>query len=162
MRVWCCDLPPAHSQQRCRSASDLWIIHVLISSQLLIMRVIPIIYSCVYNSQYHDPDLFLFVCFRFLPFVLLQHVEDTMVTSRLKWTVQTGDRATAAWTSSLAIRSGKVVVWNVFCRLSSFISVCIYQRYCVKQMPIMKSLTPPLIIFAHDPSFMIWCLQNTD
>lgn len=105
----------------------------------------------VINHAHHSYQLFMYIIlnimiqtfflfvFRFWPFVLLQHVEDTMVTSRLKWTVQTGNRATAASTSSLAIRSGKVVAWHVFCRWSSFISFCIHQRYCVKQMPKIKS-----------------------
>ena len=61
-------------------------------------------------------------CFhRFLPSVLLQHVEDTMVISRLKWTVQTDGRVTAASTSILAILSGKGIVLGV-CLLMSVVS----------------------------------------
>lgn len=51
---------------------------------------------------------------RFLPSVLLQHVEDTMVTSRLKWTVQTGGRITAASTLISGILSGKRIAYVVF------------------------------------------------
>lgn len=54
-----------------------------------------------------------FACFRFLPSALLQHVGDTMASSRLKWSVQTGGRATAASTSSLATPSGKVAAPNL-------------------------------------------------
>lgn len=76
------------------------------------MIISPVIYLCVYIIQYYEP---LTICFhRFLPSVLLQHVEDTMVISRLKWTVQTGGRVTAASTLSLAILSGKAVVCASF------------------------------------------------
>lgn len=66
--------------------------------------------------QYYDPFMTI-PCFyfcRFLPSVLLQHVEDTMVTSRLKWTVQTGGRVTSASTLILATPSGKAVVCGPF------------------------------------------------
>lgn len=51
---------------------------------------------------------------RFLPSVLLQHVEDTMVISRLKWTVQTGGRITAASTLISGILSGKRIAYVFF------------------------------------------------
>lgn len=68
---------------------------------------------CIHYAGSHSQNLYwikqmnellaegvLFFCFfgffshRFSPSVLLQHVEDTMVISRLKWTVQTGGRVT--------------------------------------------------------------------
>lgn len=58
--------------------------------------------------QYYDHFIYCF--HRFLPSVLLQHVEDTMVISRLKWTVQTDGRVTSASTLILDILSGKVIV----------------------------------------------------
>lgn len=55
------------------------------------------------TNYYH----FWFCFHRFLPSVLLQHVEDTMAISRLKWTVQTGRRVTTASASILVILLGK-------------------------------------------------------
>lgn len=51
--------------------------------------------SCLYSN-------------RFLPFVPLQHVGDTMDGCRLKWTVQTGGTATEASTLSLVTPLGNV------------------------------------------------------
>lgn len=66
--------------------------------------------KCLNNYQQMVNILWLHFCFpRFLPSVLLQHVEDTMGISRLKWTVQAGGRVTSASTLILDILSGKVV-----------------------------------------------------
>ena len=49
-----------------------------------------------------------FLLIRFLPFVPLQHVGDTVVSCRLKWTVWTEGRATSSSLFILPILSGKI------------------------------------------------------
>ena len=71
--------------------------------------------KCLNYYQQMVNILWLYFCFpRFLPSVLLQHVEDTMGISRLKWTVQAGGRVTSASTLILDILSGKVVDYVPF------------------------------------------------
>lgn len=111
--------PPSSSQ----SAALLVVFRPLNYSDFVFKPIInpnitsqAVVYIRVYVLQYYDPFMTIhcFCLCRFLPSVLLQHVEDTMVTSRLKWTVQTGGRVTSASTLILATPSGKAVVCGSF------------------------------------------------
>lgn len=62
---------------------------------------------------FHKLFFYLYID-RFLPFVHLPPVEDTMAISRLKWTVQPGYRTTSALILILDILSGKSGSENKF------------------------------------------------
>lgn len=93
-----------------------------------------------------------FVLSRYLPFVHLQHVGDTLATSRLRWIVQAGSRATWASLSTSLIRSG-ISARRVIChpkqRMSdawidkcTFYSLSYYKQWKQRRIGLSLKRTP--------------------